>query len=104
MVPKLDVPSLLGHLNLFAQLDEKNLARLAERSQQVRVPRHAFVIEGRQRSPAYVAQVVSTLRAALDAAERDPARFSVRPDWQAALARHAEGAQTTQGAFDRPWK
>ncbi|WP_374336538.1 peptidase U32 family protein [Leeia sp.] len=64
----------------------------------------ALKIEGRQRSPAYVAQVVSTLRAALDAAERDPARFSVRPDWQAALARHAEGAQTTQGAFDRPWK
>ena len=26
------------------------------------------------------------------------------PDWQAALARHAEGAQVTQGAFERPWK
>ncbi len=64
----------------------------------------AIKIEGRQRSPAYVAQVVGTLRAALDAARADPARFSARPDWQAALVRHAEGAHVTQGAFDRPWK
>jgi putative protease len=64
----------------------------------------AIKIEGRQRSPAYVAQVVATLRAALDAAQADPARFSVKPDWQAALVRHAEGAHVTQGAFDRPWK
>ena len=64
----------------------------------------AIKIEGRQRSPAYVAQVVGTLRAALDAAQADPTRFSARPDWQAALVRHAEGAHVTQGAFDRPWK
>lgn len=64
----------------------------------------AIKIEGRQRSPAYVAQVVGTLRAALDAAIRDPERYSPRPEWQSALARHAEGAQVTQGAFERPWK
>jgi collagenase-like PrtC family protease len=64
----------------------------------------AIKIEGRQRSPAYVSQVVATLRSALDAAQADPARFSARPDWQAALVRHAEGAHVTQGAFDRPWK
>ncbi|NLR73658.1 Crp/Fnr family transcriptional regulator [Leeia aquatica] len=58
MVPKLDVPSLLGHLNLFAQLDEKSLARLAERSQQVRVPRHAFVFHrGDPASGLYVVAV-----------------------------------------------
>lgn len=64
----------------------------------------AIKIEGRQRSPAYVAQVVSTLRAALDAAIEAPARYSPKPAWQAALAAHAEGTQVTQGAFDRPWK
>jgi len=64
----------------------------------------AIKIEGRQRSPAYVGQVVATLRAALDAVQADAARYSVKPDWLTALARHAEGAQVTQGAFDRPWK
>jgi collagenase-like PrtC family protease len=64
----------------------------------------AIKIEGRQRSPAYVAQVVGTLRTALDAACRDPERYSPRVEWQTTLARHAEGAQVTQGAFERPWK
>lgn len=64
----------------------------------------AIKIEGRQRSPNYVSQVVGTLRAALDAALRDPERYTPRTDWQASLARHAEGAQVTQGAFERPWK
>ena len=64
----------------------------------------AIKIEGRQRSPAYVAQVVATLRAALDAAQAAPSRYQPHPDWQHTLARHAEGSQTTQGAFDRPWK
>ena len=64
----------------------------------------AIKIEGRQRSPLYVSQVVATLRAALDAAQSDPERYSAKPDWHATLARHAEGAQVTQGAFDRPWK
>lgn len=64
----------------------------------------AIKVEGRQRSPTYVGQVVATLRAALDASMRDPERYSPRPDWQTTLARHAEGAQVTQGAFERPWK
>ncbi|MBC3911166.1 ubiquinone anaerobic biosynthesis protein UbiU [Undibacterium umbellatum] len=64
----------------------------------------AIKIEGRQRSPNYVSQVVGTLRAALDSAERDPERYTARPDWNATLAKHAEGAQVTQGAFERPWK
>lgn len=86
----LEEPSSLNALSL--------LPRLAE------IGVRAIKIEGRQRSPAYVSQVVSTLRAAIDAAFDDPARYSVRPDWQADLTRHAEGSQTTQGAFDRPWK
>ena len=64
----------------------------------------ALKIEGRQRSPAYVSQVVATLRAALDSAEKDPARYAPRQDWMSTLAKHSEGAQVTQGAFERPWK
>ena len=64
----------------------------------------AIKIEGRQRSPSYVSQVVATLRAALDAASINPERYSPKPDWQTTLAKHAEGAQVTQGAFERPWK
>ena len=86
----LEEPTSLNALSLLPKLLDMGVA--------------AIKIEGRQRSPAYVAQVVATLRAALDAVHADPARFSARPEWQAALVRHAEGAQVTQGAFDRPWK
>ncbi len=62
----------------------------------------AVKIEGRQRSPAYVAQVTRVWREAIDALAAGA--FAPRPDWAAALARHAEGSQTTLGAFSRPWK
>jgi collagenase-like PrtC family protease len=64
----------------------------------------AIKVEGRQRSPAYTAQVTRTLRAALDAAGKEGGRYSVRPDWIAALARVSEGQQQTLGAYSRPWK
>ncbi len=64
----------------------------------------AVKIEGRQRSPAYVAQVTRVWREAIDAAGREGARFAPRREWMAALDRHAEGSQHTLGAFSRPWK
>lgn len=64
----------------------------------------ALKVEGRQRSPRYVADVVKTLRAALDAVHADTQRYTPRPEWQANLAQHAEGAQVTQGALERSWK
>ncbi|MGE3453374.1 MAG: peptidase U32 family protein [Burkholderiales bacterium] len=67
-----------------------------------RIGVRAVKIEGRQRSPAYVAQVTQVWREAIDALKAD--RFVPRAAWQAALARHAEGSQTTLGAFSRPWK
>ena len=62
----------------------------------------AVKIEGRQRSPAYVAQVTRVWRQALDAWKAGA--FAPRPAWMAALDRHAEGSQHTLGAFSRPWK
>jgi len=61
-------------------------------------------IEGRQRGPAYVAQVTRVWREAIDAAQALGDRYAPRPQWMAALDRHAEGSQHTLGAFYRPWK
>jgi putative protease len=63
-----------------------------------------YAIEGRQRSPAYVAQVTRVWRAAIDACHANAARFAVRPDWEAELRRVSEGRSQTLGAYHRPWK
>lgn len=86
----LEEPTSLNAISLLPRLQEMGV--------------RAIKIEGRQRSAAYVSQVVGTLRAALDSTAQDTARFSARPEWMATLARHAEGTQVTQGAFERPWK
>ena len=64
----------------------------------------AVKIEGRQRSPVYVGQVTRTWRQALDAFQRDPDNFRPRPEWTAELGKVSEGAQTTLGAYHRPWQ
>jgi putative protease len=64
----------------------------------------AVKIEGRQRSPVYVAQVTKVWRQALDAFARDPQGFTPRAEWNAALGRVSEGAQTTLGPYHRPWQ
>ncbi len=86
----LEEPTSLNAIGLLPQLVNMGIS--------------AIKIEGRQRSPNYVSQVVGTLRAALDAALKDPVRYSPRADWMSTLAKHAEGSQVTQGAFERPWK
>jgi collagenase-like PrtC family protease len=70
----------------------------------VRMGIAAIKIEGRQRSPAYVAAVTRIWRAAIDACVADPDRYVARDTWQRELAGVAEGRQTTLGAFHRPWK
>jgi putative protease len=64
----------------------------------------AIKIEGRQRSPAYVATVTRVWREAIDALKKEGERFAPRPAWIAALDRQSEGSQHTLGAFSRPWK
>ncbi|MYN00975.1 U32 family peptidase [Pseudoduganella sp. DS3] len=64
----------------------------------------AIKIEGRQRSPAYVAQVTQAWRAAIDACGDGKRRFAIHPSWSAALDRVAEGQQHTLGAYHRKWK
>jgi putative protease len=64
----------------------------------------AIKIEGRQRSPAYVAQVTRVWRQAIDQARVNQARYSVHPSWMSELNKVAEGQQHTLGAYHRPWK
>jgi collagenase-like PrtC family protease len=65
---------------------------------------HAIKIEGRQRSPAYVAQVTRVWREAIDAAGREGVAFKPRSRWTGTLTRNSEGSHCTLGAFSRPWK
>lgn len=64
----------------------------------------AIKIEGRQRSPAYVAQVTKVWREAIDQCVSSRQRYSVKPAWMAELNKVAEGQQHTLGAYHRPWK
>lgn len=58
----------------------------------------ALKIEGRQRSRAYVAQVVRSFRAAVDALEAG------RPIPPGALAALSEGQAMTAGAYQKKWR
>ncbi|MBS0639278.1 MAG: peptidase U32 family protein [Acetobacteraceae bacterium] len=58
----------------------------------------ALKIEGRQRSRAYVQEVVGTFRKALDAMERGEAAVANQ------LAAVAEGGKETHGAYKKGWR
>ena len=86
----IEEPTSLNTLELLPQLLTAGVA--------------AIKIEGRQRSPAYVAQVTQVWRAAIDACRCDPERFVPEPRWRHVLGKVSEGAQTTLGALHRPWQ
>lgn len=62
----------------------------------------AIKIEGRQRSPAYVATVTKAWREAIDRVEKTGDKVS--KDSINKLASLAEGRQTTIGAYERDWQ
>lgn len=64
----------------------------------------AIKIEGRQRSPAYVATATRAWRAAIDACNAYPETFSPSPALKSALAGVAEAQQVTFGAYHRNWR
>jgi O2-independent ubiquinone biosynthesis protein UbiU len=86
----LEEPSSLNSIALLPELHRAGVA--------------AIKVEGRQRSPAYVAQVTTVLRAAIDACLADPVNFRPTQAWQATLAGVSEGTQTTLGAYHRSWQ
>jgi len=86
----IEEPTSLNTLELLPELQAVGVA--------------AIKIEGRQRSPAYVAQVTKVWRGAIDLCEKDPENFKAQADWMAALEKVSEGSQTTLGAYHRPWQ
>ncbi|PDS40580.1 protease [Rhizobium anhuiense] len=74
-------------LDVMDQLDELRAAGVT-----------ALKVEGRQRGKAYISEVVSTLRATLNAAPRERAVLMAR------LRSLSEGQQTTHGAYEKQWR
>jgi putative protease len=86
----LEEPTSLNTLSLLPDLFAANIASVK--------------IEGRQRSPAYVAQVTKTWRTAIDHYLSNPDSYQVNALWNQSLAKISEGSQTTLGAYHRKWQ
>jgi putative protease len=86
----IEEPTSLNTLEILPQLVKLGVA--------------AVKIEGRQRSPAYVAQVTRVWREAIDECLARGTRYSVKTAWMNELDQLAEGQQHTLGAYHRPWK
>lgn len=86
----IEEPTSLNTLELLPQL--------------VKMGVRAIKIEGRQRSPAYVAEVTRVWREAIDQCLALGHRYGVRTAWMSRLDQLAEGQQHTLGAYHRPWK
>lgn len=86
----IEEPTSLNTLELLPELQSVGVA--------------AIKIEGRQRSPAYVAQVTKVWREAIDECNKNADNYRPQPSWLAALEKISEGTQTTLGAYHRPWQ
>ncbi len=86
----IEEPTSLNTLELLPELQSVGVA--------------AIKIEGRQRSPAYVAQVTKVWRDAIDACVQNPEGFTTEESWLEVLEKVSEGSQTTLGAYHRPWQ
>ena len=90
--------------NYYAVEEPTRLNTLELLPQLMKMGVRAIKIEGRQRSPAYVAQVTKVWREAIDNCRDNPHRYSAKPIWMTSLDKVAEGQQHTLGAYHRPWK
>jgi collagenase-like PrtC family protease len=88
----------------YALEEPTSLNTLEMLPEMLRLGVSAIKIEGRQRSPAYVAQVTRVWRDAIDAVKRSPEGFGADPAWAAQLDKVSEGSMHTLGAYYRPWK
>ncbi|WNC70359.1 peptidase U32 family protein [Thalassotalea nanhaiensis] len=86
----LEEPTSLNTIDLIPELAKANIASVK--------------IEGRQRSPAYVATVTRLWRQAIDSYKKDPDNYKADPAWMSELGNISEGSQTTLGAYHRNWQ
>ncbi|MEO5660193.1 MAG: peptidase U32 family protein [Polaromonas sp.] len=90
--------------NYYAIEEPTSLNTLELLPQLMKMGVRAIKIEGRQRSPAYAAQVTKVWREAIDLCIANPHRYAPKPVWMSSLDKVAEGQQHTLGAYHRPWK
>jgi putative protease len=90
--------------NYYAIEEPTSLNTLSLLPDLMKIGVHAIKVEGRQRSPAYVAQVTKVLRAAIDSCRANPLHYKAKSAWFSELDKVAEGQQHTLGAYHRPWK
>lgn len=64
----------------------------------------AIKLEGRQRSPGYIRQVVRIWRQAIDRCANDPDAYTPTREPQEQLRTLSEGSQITFGAYQRTWQ
>ncbi|MDO5693645.1 MAG: peptidase U32 family protein [Pseudomonadota bacterium] len=88
----------------YALEEPTSLNTLEVLPQLIKMGVRAFKIEGRQRSPAYVAQVTKVWREAIDHCMAQGHLYTPKSAWMASLDQVAEGQQHTLGAYHRPWK
>lgn len=93
-----------GDRNYYAIEEPTSLNTLELLPQLAAIGVRAIKIEGRQRSPAYVAQVTRVWREAIDHHAALGHRYAAKTAWMAGLDQVAEGQQHTLGAYHRPWK
>ena len=84
----LEEPTSLNTMDILPELKEAGVV--------------AIKIEGRQRSPAYVATVTKAWRDALDKVNKSGTKVSQEAIEKLAIL--AEGRQTTIGAYERSWQ
>ena len=88
----------------YALEEPASLNTLALLPELMRIGVRAIKIEGRQRSPAYVAQVTRVWRAAIDRCAAAPSAYVPDAAGLAELNRLSEGQTHTLGAYSRPWR
>ncbi|ROS04946.1 putative protease [Sinobacterium caligoides] len=86
----LEEPTSLSTINMLPELIQAGVVSVK--------------IEGRQRSPAYVEQITTVWRQAIDSAVQTPDTYRAQTEWHDTLANLSEGSQTTLGAYHRSWK
>nr|WP_210330343.1 peptidase U32 family protein [Aliikangiella sp. G2MR2-5] len=84
----LEEPTSLNTMDILPELYQANVA--------------AIKVEGRQRSPAYVASVTKAWRQAIDQVVKQNQKVGQETIHK--LAEFAEGKQTTIGAYERSWQ
>ena len=101
---RFDVGDICGQDGYYAIEEPTSLNTLEILPDLMRMGISAIKIEGRQRSPAYAAQVTQVWRQAIDSCYAQPDHYQPRTDWMQALGQLSEGQQQTLGAYHRPWK